>query len=331
MKLLRDLDFEGKRVFVRCDLDVPLGKDPKEFSVRLLSAQKTLSFIRQNEAKLVIAGHIGRPVREDETLSTKRLVEPLSQIVEEEVLFAKDLDNAGNFEVVLLENLRFFPGEATNDLEFAKKLANLADFYVNESFANCHRAHASMVAVPSLLPYAAGFHLEEEVEVLSKILQVPTRPLVALIGGAKLETKIPVITNLAKVAHHVLVGGLLPVEIKNKSIPLPENVVVAELENDTKDITIDAANRFARIIKGAKTVVWNGPMGLFEHGYTKGSEIVTQAILDSKAYSILGGGELVEFVRGKHNLSRFSFVSTGGGAMLEFLAGKTLPGIKAME
>lgn len=331
MKLLSDLEITGKRVFVRADMDVPLDRDPREFSVRLQSAQKTFLYVRQHQAKLVIAGHIGRPEGEDEKLSTKRLEEPLSQIAEEAVTFVKDLDNAGTSDVVLLENLRFYPEEIGNDVDFAKKLAKLADFYVNESFANSHRAHASMVALPSLLPHAAGFHLRDEVEIFSKILQVPTRPLVAIIGGAKLETKIPVITNLAKIANHVLVGGLLPIEIKNKSILFPDNVVVADLEDDSKDISTDAANRFARIIKAAKTVVWNGPVGLFEEGRIKGSQIITRAIVDSGAYSIVGGGETVEFLRTEYNLSQFSFVSTGGGSMLEFLAGKSLPGIKALE
>ncbi|MDP2633080.1 MAG: phosphoglycerate kinase, partial [Candidatus Curtissbacteria bacterium] len=234
-------------------------------------------------------------------------------------------------QLILLENLRFWPGEETNDEEFAKKLAGIADIYVNDAFAVCHRTHASMVGVPALLPHAAGLHLQEEVETLSKLLEKPQRPFVAIVGGAKIETKIPVIENLSKVADEVLVGGYLPLEIEKEGLSLPKNVLIATLGGDKKDIDEASVKKFSDVIKDAKTVVWNGPMGLYEEGFEKGTLAVAQALIECAGFSVVGGGETSDFLESKNLLDKFSFVSSGGGAMLEFLAGKTLPGIVALE
>lgn len=227
----------------------------------------------------------------------------------------------------------FWPGETENDVDFAKTLAGLVDVYVNDAFGNSHREHASMVALPALLPHAAGLHLEREVEALGKLLESPARPFISIVGGAKIETKLPVINNLAKISHHVLVGGELPKEYDESKIEnqeLRSKIVVAKLTEDGFDIDLESAHRFVRYIKEAKTIVWNGPMGLFEEGHEIGSRGVANAILESGAYSVVGGGETTQFLE-KHNLlSRFSFVSAGGGALLEFLSGKELPGIAAL-
>lgn len=339
MKLLKDLDVKDKRVFLRADLDVPLeGLDQihtkleSETATRLTNLKETVDYLFKNGAKqVVIAGHIDRPNGLDPAKSTKLLLPVLQNILKQEISFKEDLEGEVIGDLVLLENLRFWPGETINDAEFAKKLASFADVYVNEAFGNSHREHASMVALPAILPHAAGLHLEEEVRVMTNLLTIPARPFVSLVGGAKIETKLPVIENLSKISHHVLVGGELPVEIQKNGQKFAENVLVAKLTEDKRDIDLESAHQFARLISAARTVVWNGPMGLFEEGQETGSRAVAMAILESKAYSVVGGGETTQFLEKQNLLSRFSFVSAGGGAMLEFLAGKVLPGIKALQ
>lgn len=355
MNLLKDLDVGGKRVFVRADLDVSIGTTNDERlttnansdgATRLTNLKPTIDYLVEKGAKqVIIAGHIDRPQGPDPSKSTKQLLEVLEKILGREMAFSerltvdslqstKESGISGQLSVVLLENLRFWPGETENDPGFAKILAKLADVYVNEAFGNSHREHASMAALPMLLPRAAGLHLEKEVEVMTKLLQTPQRPFVSVVGGAKIETKLPVIQNLAKISHHVLVGGELPKEYDESKImnqELRNKIVVAKLTDDGFDIDLESAHTFVRFIKEAKTIVWNGPMGLFEEGHDLGSKAVAAAILESSAYSVVGGGETTQFLE-KHNLLwRFSFVSAGGGAMLEFLAGKELPGIKALE
>lgn len=351
MKLLRDLDVNDKRVFVRADLDVPIdqpetlkGKLETETASRLTNLKPTIDYlVREGAKQVVIAGHIGRPEGPDPSKSTKNLIEPLKNILGKEIIFFDRLpfDNAQggpetddripDAEILLFENLRFWEGETKNDVEFAKKLASFVDVYVNEAFGNCHRAHASIVALSAQLPHAAGLHLEEEVRVLKKLLEMPARPFVSIVGGAKMETKIPVVENLAQISHHVLIGGELPLEIEKSQMKFGENVVVARLAESKKDIDLESVHQFVRYIQSAKTIVWNGPMGLFEEGYETGTRAIARAIVESSAFSVVGGGETAQFLEKEGLLSSFSFISAGGGAMLEFLAGKTLPGIAALE
>lgn len=356
MKLLKDLDVRDKRVFVRGDLDVPIKQltvhssqltADAEMATRLTNLKATVDYLAKKGAKqIVIAGHIDRPsfikVTEgkppfyDPAKSTQHLVDVLSKILGREITFQPaglEVQSTPRVGVglVLLENLRFWEGETKNDVEFAKKLATFADCYVNEAFGNCHRNHASMVALASLLPHCAGLHLEQEVEVMIKLLKMSVRPFVSVVGGAKMETKLPVINNLSKISHYVLVGGELPKEIEKTGQKFAENVLVSKLTDDGKDISLESTQRFARIISTARTVVWNGPMGLFEEGFGVGSRAVASAIIQSKAFSVVGGGETTQFLEKEGFLGQFSFVSAGGGAMLEFLAGKELPGIKALD
>ena len=322
---------------MRADLDVPV----KEFTVkssqysgatRLTNLKYTIDYLyKQGASKIIIAGHIDRPEKPDPELSTKQLRFILEQILLRSVYFAQNLEKQVEGYLVLLENLRFFQGEEANDTAFAVKLLSLADIYVNEAFGNCHRNHASMVALPRLLPHAAGLHLAKEVDELSKILKGPQKPFVAIVGGAKIETKLPLVEHLAKIADFVLVGGELPVETKDKQMTFPQNVLVASLTADVKDISDESIYQFKEKIANARTVVWNGPLGLFEEGYNEGSREIAGSVIDSGAYSVVGGGETVEFLAKNNFLSKFSFVSSGGGAMLEFLSGKTLPALKALE
>jgi phosphoglycerate kinase len=332
------LDVSAKRVFLRADLDVPLPNSNDqtpdsntEVSTRLTNIKPTIEYLLGRGAKqVIIAGHVGRPKGPDPKLSTRHLIGQLRKILSRDVEFLESFESVQMSQVLLFENLRFWAGEVENDFEFAKDLARLVDVYVNDAFGNSHRNHASMVALPSMLPHAAGLHLQKEIDELTRILVNPDRPLVAIVGGAKIETKIPVISNLSKIAQTVLVGGELPIEINKTGQKFAENVIVATLMENQKDISSESQSRFVEIINGAKTVIWNGPMGLFEEGHVDGTLAVARAIAESGAYSVIGGGDSTQFLGKEGLLSNFSFVSAGGGAMLEFLSGKKLPGLEAL-
>lgn len=332
MKLLSEIDLQNKKIFLRADLDVPLTSDGlEESATRLTNLRETVEYLTSAGCEILIAGHIDRPERKDPALSTKNLLPYLENILDKSILFQEEIEKPVKGLIVLLENLRFWEGEVANDLEFAKKLASGADVYVNEAFGNSHRAHASMVTLPKLLPHAAGFHLENEVNELSKLLSSSVRPFVAIVGGVKIETKIPLIENLAKTADFVLVGGKLPVEIANNDNKFSSNVIIATHTEDKKDIDKASIDRFREVIGQAKTVVWNGPMGKFEENFANGSLEIAKAIIESGAYSVVGGGETTQFLASRGLLPKFSFVSAGGGAMLEFLSGKKLPALEALE
>ena len=351
MKTLADVDVAQKRVFLRADLDVPIeAVDDKtlesglsmEQSVRLQNLKPTVErLLSQDVKQIVIAGHIGRPSGKDvpegkpknynSGLSTIHILETLQNILGSNITFNQNLNDGTNGRLVLLENLRFWPGEIENEYGFAKQLSNLADIYINEAFGNSHRAHASMVTLPRILPHAGGLQLQREIEEFNSLLTNHQKPFIAVVGGAKIETKVPVIEHLAKIADFVLVGGELPVEIAQHKMKFSENVLVAKLTDDKKDISDESTQVFVDKIRSAKIVIWNGPMGMYEKGFEKGTVLIAQTIVESGAYSVVGGGETTEFLIGKNLLYGFSFVSTGGGAMLEFLAGKELPGIKALE
>ena len=346
VNLLPDIDVSGKRVFVRADLDVPLDHSRRvgnkeqdnnheslETSTRLVGIKPTIDYLRGKGARqIIIAGKIGRPKgRRDPSLSTLRIKGALEKILDIEIAFCDDVDSQPLGDVVLLENMHFWPEELEPSEDFAKKLAALADVYVNENFASAHRNETSVSLLPRYLPHAAGLHLQKEVEELSKLLKNPQRPFVAIVGGAKIETKVPVISNLVKVVDWVVVGGELPIEITKNGSKYQQNVVISVLTDNQKDISDSSMIQIIELIKKAKTVVWNGPMGRFEEGFEKGTLAVADAIIESGAYSVVGGGETTEFLASKNLLSRFSFVSSGGGAMLQFLAGKELPGIRALE
>jgi phosphoglycerate kinase len=271
-------------------------------------------------------------------LSTEPLAQPLSEILDKtithfSIVVGTEVTNAAADmkpgEIILLENLRFYPGEQGNDPNFAQNLAKLADFYINDSFANCHRKHASIVGIPKFLPSAAGIRLSQEVEKLSNIISSQHKPVVFVIGGAKSETKLDYISEFAKIADYVLVGGKFPAETQN--LTFPENVIVADLEGHGFDISLDSANNFAEKIQSAKTVFWNGPMGVFEQKeYSQGTKIIADAISKCGGETVIGGGDTIAAAKAFGILDQVSWVSSGGGAMLEFLAGKKLPGLEAL-
>ena len=343
---IRRENIKDKRVFVRCDLDVPLVGGKIGDDTRLLSAIPTIEYLLKNNAKVIIGGHLGRPKGTDKSLSLEPIARWLFKEFKirnlkfefklkiENLKFTK-LASFGGWEIgpniFLLENLRFNAGEEANDPEFGKKLASLAQIYVNDAFGVCHRNNASIVAITKYLPHFAGIRLQEEVEVLGKILSNPDRPLVVVIGGEKIETKLPLVEKMLGLADYVLVGGeiaseLPPAEISNK------NIIVAVLNKNKTDINSEDSLCFSGVIKDAKTVIWNGPMGVIQKIETeKGTRQIAQSIIQSKAFSVVGGGSTVAFLRKEGFLDKFSFVSTGGGAMLSLLSGEKLPGLAALE
>ncbi len=318
MHSLKNLNLQpGTKVFVRVDLDVPLDTagNPLE-TFRLDMALPTLQYIIKAKAVPVIAGHIGRPGGKIvESLSTKYLNPYFDQAL-----------GKGSYE--LLENLRFSEGEEANSADFAKELAAHASIYVNESFATSHRAHASIVGVPALLPAYAGLRLSEEVEQLSGILSDPKRPFTAIIGGAKLESKLPIISKFLEVADYVLVGGKLASQWQSA---VPEHLVLAtDYVAEGKDIGSQTVAQFEAVIAQSQSIVWAGPLGLYEEGYLEGTHQIAQAIIDHSVYCVVGGGNTIEALQQIHLLDKFTFVSTGGGAMLEFLINGNLPGLEVL-
>jgi len=339
-KIQEAKNLENKAVFVRCDFNVPMGKNGEILDdTRIVKTIPLIEYLLKKGAKVILASHLDDPGGKfKKELSLEPLQDRLFEYLDVSVWKAPDcigakvkkaIDSLKGGEVILLENLRFHPGEEENDLRFAKKLASLAQIYVNEAFGVSHRAHASIATLPKLLPSFAGFLLQEEVKVLSQILQNPKRPLVLVLGGKKAETKIPVIQNFLPKADFILVGGKLVKE----GIPFSDKkLILAKLVKSGYDVSKESVLTFQKIIKKAKTIVWNGPMGFFEEKkYFEGTEAIARAIAGAQAFKVAGGGETLEVVKKLKLESKFDFLSTGGGAMLEFLAGKKLPGIEALK
>jgi phosphoglycerate kinase len=387
---LRDLDAAGKRVFVRTDFNVPLDGARVTDDARIRAALPTINFLREAGARVVIGTHLGRPKGEakDEfrlTPVAKRLGELLGTTVatppdcvgpEAENAVAQ-LEPGG---VCLLENLRFHKGETDNDPEFTAKLARLCDLYVNDAFGTCHRAHASTVGLPEKLGQgAAGFLVEKEIDAFEKVLTDPPRPFVAILGGAKVADKIPVLTNLVEKVNAVIIGGGMAYTfLKAQDIPvgssrveeemletarsilskarengvevmLPSDHVAAEsFDKDAPPRTIEepaipdgwmgldigpeTQRRYAARVEIAGTVVWNGPMGVFEWpAFAAGTRAVAEAMARCTGTTVVGGGDSAAAIAQFGLKDEMTHVSTGGGASLELLEGKTLPGLAALR
>lgn len=318
MKSIEDADIKpNTKVFVRCDLDVPIQNGKIVDTFRLDKNLDTLNILKEKKASIIIAGHVDRPGgKVEEKYSTEQL----------KPYFDEHL-GVGNYE--LLENLRFNPGEEENSEEYAKELAGKAEVYVNDSFGNSHREHASMVALPKLLDSYAGIRLQKEVKVLTKLVKSPEKPLVAIIGGAKIKTKKPVIQKFLKLADHVLVGGRLGIGWVEE---IPSNLhIPSDYERGEKDIGVNTIKEFKNLIRTSKTIVWSGPLGKFEEReFENGTREIAQAVIASRAYKVVGGGDTIASLKRFGLLDRIDFVSTGGGAMLEFLVKGTLPGLEAI-
>jgi 3-phosphoglycerate kinase len=324
---LTDLDVAGKRVLLRLDLDT--NPDPDD--LRIKSSTETLDYLKEKGAKIIIIAHRGRPKGkiDKQSLASQSPGESLSL-----KLFQPIFDKWG---ARVEENLRFDPGEESNDPEFAKKMASLGDCYVNEAFASSHREHTSIVGLPKLLPHAAGFRFIKEVENLSKVLENPKRPVVFLLSGVK-EDKLSYLEGIKKFADKILVGGRLPDYMGDEkliSVKLraeSEKVMVGNLNQDKEDITLNTIDIFIKEIKKAGTIVVSGPLGKYEdEGHRQGTERVFKGVAASSAFRVAGGGDTEKAITVLNLSNGFDWISVGGGAMLEFLVNGTLPGIKALE
>lgn len=342
LKSIKDTQFTGKTVLLRADLDVPLKNEEISDDLRLTASLETIDYLLRKAKTIIIIGHLGRPEGEDKKLSLKVVAKWYVDKLKGDLRKA-EVKGFSGWEIipglVLLENLRFYTKEEENDEEFSKRLASLAEIYVNDAFASSHRAHASIVGITKYLPSFAGLRLQKEVEELAKVLSSPKRPLAVVIGGAKIETKLPLVEKMNHFADYVLVGGeiaendIILIKVQHEKITGKKSIVlVADLTDDKKEITEKSAENFASVLSTSATIVWNGPMGQIENeDFQKGTEILANGIISSNAYTVVGGGDTLGFLKTKNLLDKFSFVSTGGGAMLEFLAGVKLPGLMALE
>lgn len=393
-KTVKDLNVEGKKVLVRVDFNVPLSKDGNHTisdDTRIKAALPTIDYLLENNAKVILMSHLGRPKGEaNPEFSLKPVAEwlenhygekfhflPSDVVVDEKV--KEEVEKLENGNLALLENTRYVKGETKNDPEFAKELSSLADLFVNDAFGTSHRAHASNVGVANNLESAVGFLIQKEIEIMGKALENPEKPFVSILGGAKVSDKIGVIENLISKVDYILIGGgmaytflkaqgkeigkslleedkmdlslelIKKAEANNVKILLPKDVVIAdEIKEDAETEIVDidniptdkealdigpkTAKEYADIIKKAKTVVWNGPMGVFEvKVFANGTNEVAKALADSSATTIVGGGDSALAIEEAGYKDKITHVSTGGGASLEFLEGKTLPGIDCIN
>ncbi len=377
-------DLNGKRVLVRVDFNVPLKNGQITDDTRIRAALPTINYLLSQGAAVVLMSHLGRPKGVDPSQSLKPAAERLSELIGRPVQFAEDCvgepaESKSRAlkpgDVLLLENLRFHKAEEKNDPDFAKQLAAHGDLYVNDAFGSAHRAHASVEAVAHFLPAAAGFLMEKEINYLGGVLDNPQRPFVAILGGAKISDKLPVIENLAKLADKLIIGGgmantFLKAEgyemgdslVENDAIEqarellatcsgkliLPVDAVVADaFSNDARSETVSVGGvkpgwrildigphtiiKYIDALKGARTIFWNGPMGVFEFAkFATGTTEIAKAVAASGATSVIGGGDSVAAVEQAGVADKISHISTGGGASLEFMEGKVLPGVAAL-
>lgn len=308
MKTIKDFNFKNKKVLVRCDVNVPFSREGKiSDDFRIKQTLPTLEFLEKEKAEIILMSH----------LAGGKSLDPVWKKIKIKAKF--------------LDNLRLDKREKENDDSLAKELSSLANIYINDAFGVCHRAHASVVGIPKYLPSGAGLLLEKEIKALNKVLENPQRPLVAIIGGAKIESKSKVIDSFLKTADHVLIGGKIGrseqlEKIDSSKLVLPKDYL------DGFDIGAKTIKTFKEIIETARTIVWAGPMGLFEERkYEKGTKEIAQAILkNKKAFKVAGGGDTLFALR-KFKLKGFNHLSTGGGAMLAFLAKEKLPGLEALK
>jgi phosphoglycerate kinase len=341
---VRDADVAGKRVLVRVDFNVPLQDGRVADDTRIRAALPTLRLLlERGAAEVAVCSHLGRPKGEDPAFRMAPVEARLRELLRDD-------------RIRVLENTRFDPGETANDLATARRLAEGMDLYVDDAFGSAHRAHASTEGVAHLLPAYAGLLLERELRELSRLVEQPERPFVAIVGGAKVEDKIGVLRRLGELADTLLIGGKMAEELRVRddladvrdAADLPEDVVAAAaFEPDAEAVSVAAdavpagwlgldigpatSQRFAARIGVARTVFWNGPMGVFEWPrFAAGTRAVAEAVAASPAFTVVGGGDSVRAIEELGLADRIDWVSTGGGASLEFLEGRELPGVAAI-
>ncbi len=383
LRSVREAQVSSKRVLVTAELNLARSPSGRVLDdSRLQAVLPTLRWLRRSQAKILIATHLGRPNgRVVESLRTKPLARRLSRALGVRVMPLREsvgpsvkpvVERMKPGQVILLENTRFHRGDEANDPHYARRLAELADLFVLESFGTAHRAHASIVGVGAYLPSYAGLQLVKEVEVLSRVLKHPRRPLAVLLGGSKISTKIELISALLPRVDALLLGGALAntilraqglqigrslnepamvrkvrrLKLTNPKFHIPVDVVVSappvaprvravggvQHQESILDIGPDTIALYASVLDAARTIVWNGPMGKYEHPpFDRGTRALAQVVAGSRAYKVLGGGETVDAVRAEGCLKNIDFISTGGGAMIEFLQGRRLPGLELVR
>ncbi len=389
-KTVKDIDIKGKKVFVRCDFNVPMDENKNiTDNRRIVSALPTIKYLIEQGCKIILSSHLGRPKGEfKEEYSLKPVAAELSKLLGQEVLMAKDVigESAKQLanslqpgQVMLLENVRFHREETDNDPEFAKQLASMAEIFVNDAFGTAHRAHASTEGISHYLPSVSGFLIEKELKFLGDALNNPERPFVAILGGAKVSDKIGVIDSLLEKVDTLMIGGgmaytffkaqgynvgnslcepdkcelalNLMEKAKNKGVKLLlpiDTRVGKEFKPDTESKTVawteipegwegfdigeKTIEMFKNELKSAKTVIWNGPVGLFEFDqFAIGTNTIAQELAKLDATTIIGGGDSAAAVEKAGLADKMTHISTGGGASLEFLEGKKLPGIECLQ
>jgi len=343
IKKIQDADLANKKVLLRVDFNVAVENGKAKEGFKIAAAKETLEYLLEKKCKVALVSHFGRPEgKVNPEFSLKQIENDIKNILAKEVFFIDDCisNEIGNKlevleenEVLLLENVRFYPGEEKNDADFAQKLSANFEIFINDAFSVSHRDQASVTGITKFLPSFAGFRLQKEIEEMEKIKNNFEKPAVAIIGGAKIETKLPVIKFFEEKYDHVLVGGKIANEALDQKIEFSGKVILpSDFIDDKLDIGPKTSEKFKEIIKSAKTIVWNGPVGKFEEKkYAVGTNEILKAILESQAYVVVGGGETLEVLEKNNALDKISFVSTGGGAMLDYLSGNEMPGIKALE
>ena len=389
-KTVKDIDLKGKKVFVRCDFNVPMDeKQNITDNTRIVAALPTIKYLLEQNCKIILASHLGRPKGEVKPeFSLKPVAKELSKQLGKEVIMANDvigedaMSKASNLkegEIMLLENVRFHREETDNNPEFAKKLASMAEIFVNDAFGTAHRAHASTTGIADYIPGVAGFLIEKELKFLGNAINNPERPFVAILGGAKVSDKIGVIDSLLDKVDTLMIGGgmaytffkaqgynvgnslcevektglalqamekakekgvklLLPIDTKigKEFKPDTESKTVAwtEIPDEWEgfDIGEKTIEMFKKELQNAKTVIWNGPLGLFEfEQFAIGTNEIAKTLAELDATTIIGGGDSAAAVTKAGLADKMTHISTGGGASLEFLEGKKLPGIECLQ
>ena len=391
MKTIKDVDIAGKRVFIRVDFNVPMDKNQNiTEDTRITTVLPTLEYALEKKAKVILASHLGRPKgKVVPEMSLKPVAAYLSNLLGREVKMAPDcigpavaamVESLEEGDILLLENLRYHTGEEKNNVDLARELASFCDVFVNNAFAVSHRAHASVAAITDFVPVSvAGLLLATEMDYFNKAMKNPKRPLVAVLGGAKVSSKLAAIENMLNAVDKVIIGGamantflkcqgisvgksvveddlietarqviekakdknidfLLPVDAiaadKFDAAATPHTVKVSEIPEDLMvlDIGPETVASYSRAMEGAGTIVWNGPMGVFEmDAFSKGTMDLAAAIADSPALTIVGGGDTDAAVHKARVQDKMSYISTGGGAFLELMEGKTLPAVACLE
>ena len=388
-KTVKDIDLKGKRVFVRCDFNVPMDENQNiTDNTRIVAALPTIKYLLEQNCKIILASHLGRPKGEFKPeFSLLPVAKELSKLLNREVIMAKDVIgeetiqkalNLKEGEIMLLENVRFHKEETENNPEFAKKLASMAEVFVNDAFGTAHRAHASTTGIADYLPAVSGFLIEKELKFLGNAVNNPERPFVAILGGAKVSDKIGVIDSLLEKVDTLMIGGGMAYtffkaqgyevgnsiceldkldlaksameKAKQKGVKflLPVDTKIGkEFKEDTEskivkwteipadwegfDIGPETIKMFIEELETAKTVVWNGPLGLFEfEQFAIGTNAIAKALAELDATTIIGGGDSAAAVKKAGLEDKMTHISTGGGASLEFLEGKKLPGIECL-